>query len=969
MSPADNTPDFDSMSPEEMMAWMETLAKRQGVDNETLTTSADLSIEEIDPDSVEVEDNYIPYGMTEEEWAVKKAEEDAERAAKLANQQAAAPPPVPEPATPEPVAAAEPEPAAQPAAEAGGEPDFDSMSPEEMMAWMESLAKRQGVDSEQLTTAADVSIAEIDPNTVEVEDNYIPYGMTEEEWAVKKAEEDAERAAKLANQQAVPTPEPVADVPDLELPDLGQPLDLEGETEIAATVEDGGMDWLQDAAPEQVEMDLSSLGEEIGELPDMEMDLSGLGEELGEIDLGMDLDSLDLDGLDDLAAQLDVPDLEVADAEPEAAVEADSMDWLDAAAPADEPVATEDPMDWLDSLTGEQEDQPFDLPTDEPTAIVDEDTSPVAEASGIADPTEADVDPIEWLESLAKEQGASEDEFITDAGLEIPTSTEAGEATGGYTDYTFEDADASDEVELPELNAVDAIDALDASDPDDPVAWLEGLASSQGGDTTFDIDDDDDFIEEIDDIEADLPAEEPVAEATDPDIINRLNQAEDVSAQDMESWMANLLEQGATREDAPPDYVDVEEEDEPVIEANIPDWLIDQVGPPPEMDAVEEEVEEPEPEAAEAELDPELEALFDVGAEELEDAPEIPDWIGDDGDDVAEEVDVPDWLQEHAEVQEADEPIFVEEEPATVPAIAGSSDDSVDSTDPWVEAFEIEREQNLKDTDSVPTWYAEALGMEVPADAPTDESPAQVEPAPTPTPAAASLQSANLAPETILSAGEPEAVPDWLGDAAAALPAPEPVPTLEPQHEATWLESDEMAVVGDGVPDWLADESGDQPFVDDGEDIEIPAWLSEANLEKTDTVPDWLLETVDGGAQPPTEVPPTPAPTPAPAPQPEPVAQSPAPPVPVADIDVVETLQSAKTKVEGGDVDGALQDYEAIVLANSELETVVDDLSKLVKQDAYKEKAPVHRVLGDGLMRLGRLQEALDTYRRALNLL
>ncbi len=871
MSPADNTPDFDSMSPEEMMAWMETLAKRQGVDNETLTTSADLSIAEIDPDSVEVEDNYIPYGMTQEQWAVKKAEEDAERAAKLANQQTAEPPLPPEPVPPS-------------AATASGEPDFDSMSPEEMMAWMESLAKRQGVDSEELTTAADMTIAEIDPDSVEVEDNYIPYGMTQEQWAVKKAEEDTERAAKLANQQQD------AATSDLELPDLGQPLDLEGETEVVATT--------KDTPSEQIEMDISSLSEEISDLPDI--DLSDLGEELDEIDLGIDLDSLGLDGLDDLAAQLDVPDLE-----------------------ADDPVATEDPMDWLDSLA------------DEPTAIVEEDTNPVVEISSIADPTEADVDPIEWLESLAKEQGASEDEFITDAALEVPTTVDADEATGGYIDYAFEDADASDEVELPELSTVDAIDALDITDPDDPVAWLEGLASSQGSDTTFDIADDD-FIEE--EVVINEPEEEPVAEAIDVDIINRLNQAEDVSPQDMENWMANLLEQGATREDAPPDYVDVEEEDEPVIEANIPDWLIDQVGPPPDMNATKEEAREPEHPTAEAELDPEIEALFDVDVEELEDTPEIPDWIGDDGSDTVEEIDIPDWLQE------TDESIFVDEEPAVVAStVSPGSDDLVDATDPWVEAFEIEREQNLRNTNTVPPWYAEALGMDIPADA-----PAQVEPA---TPIAPSLQPGNLVPETSLSVGEPEAVPDWLSDVAATQPGAEPVVTLEPQHEATWLEADEMAVVEEGVPDWLADDSGDQPFVDNTEDIEIPAWLSEADLEKTDMVPDWLLETVEGGTQPSTEVPPAPQ------------------PVLAADIDVVTTLQSARRKVEGGDIDDALQDYEAIVLANSELETVIDDLSKLVKQDTYKETAPIHRVLGDGLMRLGRLQEALDTYRKALNLL
>ena len=43
---ADNAPNFDAMTPEEIMAWMETLAKRQGADTDTLTTKADLDIAE-----------------------------------------------------------------------------------------------------------------------------------------------------------------------------------------------------------------------------------------------------------------------------------------------------------------------------------------------------------------------------------------------------------------------------------------------------------------------------------------------------------------------------------------------------------------------------------------------------------------------------------------------------------------------------------------------------------------------------------------------------------------------------------------------------------------------------------------------------------------------------------------------------------------------------------------------------------
>jgi len=60
---ADNMPDFDSMSQEEIMAWMETLAKRQGA-HEGFTTEADMDIAEIDPSTVIIDEpGYIPYGQ------------------------------------------------------------------------------------------------------------------------------------------------------------------------------------------------------------------------------------------------------------------------------------------------------------------------------------------------------------------------------------------------------------------------------------------------------------------------------------------------------------------------------------------------------------------------------------------------------------------------------------------------------------------------------------------------------------------------------------------------------------------------------------------------------------------------------------------------------------------------------------------------------------------------------------------
>src|SRR5262245_6736682 len=141
-------PDFDKMTPEEMMKWMESLAKRQGA-TEGFTTEADMQVAEVSADDERAKNvgEYVPFEWRNkpDEWRKKVAAEEEEKKRKAA----AAPAPTPAVAkaapapAPEPVAAA---PAAQPAAQAapaaGDTPDFDKMSPEEIMKWMESLAVR-----------------------------------------------------------------------------------------------------------------------------------------------------------------------------------------------------------------------------------------------------------------------------------------------------------------------------------------------------------------------------------------------------------------------------------------------------------------------------------------------------------------------------------------------------------------------------------------------------------------------------------------------------------------------------------------------------------------------------------------------------------------------------------------------------------------------------------------------------------
>jgi hypothetical protein len=223
----------------------------------------------------------------------------------------------------------------------------------------------------------------------------------------------------------------------------------------------------------------------------------------------------------------------------------------------------------------------------------------------------------------------------------------------------------------------------------------------------------------------------------------------------------------------------------------------------------------------------------------------------------------------------------------------------------------------------------------------------------------ATLEEADLEPEDELPAGQPEAVPDWMSEAA---------PAVEVVEEEV-IEPGEM-------PDWLS-EAAPKPADEPVSAEDIPDWLKEVGAEvELHEIPDWLRETGDTEEQ---AVISQPAPAPAattpvviPAVSSPPAAStaiSPAP-VPVAVAMSAGESSSVLTNARGlaeNDVDASLLEYEKLVRANAELDAVVGDLTQLVTK--FDSNPGVYRVLGDGLMRQGQLQAALDTYRKALNLL
>ncbi|MBL8147708.1 MAG: hypothetical protein JNL34_15125 [Anaerolineae bacterium] len=271
---------------------------------------------------------------------------------------------------------------------------------------------------------------------------------------------------------------------------------------------------------------------------------------------------------------------------------------------------------------------------------------------------------------------------------------------------------------------------------------------------------------------------------------------------------------------------------------------------------------------------------------------------------------IPDWLQEDdSGAADALQGIFAGAEPESSDA---SEPLNIDMTDPWVEALEHEHTEGMAPVDSPPDWYLQNIS--------DPDRLAAVEVA------GPVLNNEPLPPETELPPGEPQPVPEWMATAAPA------------EAEAAGYDS-----TGD-VPEWLAELDNVVTS------SEIPAWLNEpVDFSADDGLP-FELE----------EAPPTP----------EFVIDAPSVPAePVSAPGYVEApppaLISARQRRQSGDIAGALEEYEALIRSSTSLQDCVDDLAHVAHLE--RNNPVVFRVLGDGYMRLGKLQRALDTYREALN--
>ncbi len=482
---------------------------------------------------------------------------------------------------------------------------------------------------------------------------------------------------------------------------------------------------------------------------------------------------------------------------------------------------------------------------------------------------------------------------------------------------------------------------------------------------------------------------------SDLEAASSLVDADDVADDDLPNWLRNA-EQDETGEFVLPADTEVDDED-------LPDWL-------KRVQAEQETSDTPAQTPAAA---PPPSA---INGDDREDDEDLPDWLretasteddlstielakplsANDNIPIAED-DLPDWLQE-ADIDEDD--LFEPSEP--------SPDPFADITAEPDEAVAEDMDEDIIE-DELPDWLqevqndSESIETETLVSAPQAESlPEPATPEPPPIPAAAD------------EGDDQEDLPDWLREVEEGvepLDVEEPslteaISALEPAADTTPAVSEEPVPPVEEPIEEPIEEAAEEPTeaVEEPEPVEdesppVPVTTTETAPPPPSQppvtppdMPDWLRKLREGGndtnskpqpaAAPPSPSVPVTPPPPAPA-QPIPTAPPPPPSatatVSVADLqpslppdpnfddlpaDVEERLKLARLAREDGNINEAVRIYQSLVAANTHLDTVIEQTQQAIK--LYPTNAPLYQVMGDAMMRDGRLQSALDAYRTAL---
>ncbi len=555
-----------------------------------------------------------------------------------------------------------------PPAVPGDEFDFDKMTPEEQLAWLESLARRQGVSEDELITAADMDIPV--PENVEInEPGYVPYSITGDSplREAKPAPSDSEAVPESPVFKAEePSPQPEM-AEDTWLTDL---LEEEAEVEPAETVpaldsSTEAMRWLDELAVKAETGAMQSLA----------------SEEPGTFDWGLPDEEMawspETEAPDTLAWD-ELPKDQVEEAEEGFPVETQAEGEPAVATDQDDFLGGMDPMRWLESLAVRQGAKPEELLTPADLSITEPPPDAVVDEPGYV-PFEATAQAFRGVENEATHPSALPE--VMDAASATAEPAEAVESLADTQQASLSAADTT--AEAPEEFSASRLRVLAALEEhsfgDDPLSWLEKLAAEPEADLAPFL-----AVEEpepgeispaawlrVEDLE-----EDPLAGLTEEEIERALARGRLTPEQEL-AWLKRQAARLATVQETETGEPETEPEPEPAQPATLPSWVA-------ELQPLEEPASasdlsalldlEPEPAAEQladwamevsAELETgavtdeaEVQAMPDEepGGPELQPAMpvDMPAWLLEDAEQPAQALageDVPDWLRQVAEEQ------------------------------------------------------------------------------------------------------------------------------------------------------------------------------------------------------------------------------------------------------------------------------------------------------------------------------
>ena len=818
-----------------------------------------------------------------------------------------------------------------PPAEPGDEFDFEQMTPEEQLAWLESLAKRQGASEDELITAADLDVPV--PENVEIDEpGYVPYSILHDGHVAvpEVAEEATQRHASRDEFEEAPRGEeelwPVGSTePEAE----AVPVEEEQEEPVAPVAADP-MRWLQGLSVQPDEDTVVHVRAEEGDsFSWSEPDEEAAAEpafSLAEGDFGAAGVSSDEPGEAGFPADRE-PEIPAVH-EQRGSEDADFLDGVD-------------PMLWLESLAARQgakseelvtaadlsiEQPPEDTVIDEPGYVPFEASRmSLGLVRGLADEEAQTPDFAGWDEEsevFASEKEASWEEpagaaYDTLEPQELAAGDEgvASLDSGGTFDWLASldrRAEAApDELAAPGIApegvAGPVLPAAEGEAVPDALLWLEDLATEPDSDLSEYL-----AVDEGDAQAARQPGlaglehADPLAGMTDEEIEQALARGELSGEQEL-AWLKRQATRLAAARDAGEgiDSSGIVEAEPASPSAELPPWIA-------EMRPLEEISET---EAA---------ALLDLESAE----PEVPSW----------------WAG-MAEVDEAAEPaepeggpLVAEQEPLAAEAAGVEESDlglpALDLPSEVVDESYTGSEQASEDA------YGEVSAVEAEGAEPVAEPVVEGEEG-----------------EPVLQQAVPVDMPAWLLDEEEI-----ETPAFQDADAPAWLRD---------VADRETPAAEEHVWLESPLEVEAPEAEADA---------DWLREFDRGAvaelrweeAAPPPEVSPA-------REEPAAVARSRRALFPPPDSeqlaayrqrlaeapeDHANRIALARALWALDEVQDSFAQYEALIETGQYLPDVVNDLSAFVED--HPGETRIHRMLGDAYLRRGRLKEALYSYRKAL---